>query len=141
LMLYFLRRLAESAKRDESAPAALVRPWLLMALLSMAVPWMVYEALPIGTWQDALSPYALWELSWPMLLGGVFTLALWRWHDRLPRVPVGDIAAGISSTARVTVACGRMLEQADRVLRLWPVAGASLLIVTILLGLAMLAGR
>ena len=141
LMLYFLRRLAESAKREATAPIGLVWPWLLMALLSMTVPWLVYEALPIGSWEDALAPSALWTLTWPMLLGGLLTLSLWRWNDQLPHVPEGDIAAGIDSATRVTVSWGRLLEQADSVLRRWPTAGASLLIVTILLAAAMLVGR
>jgi hypothetical protein len=140
-MLFFLRRLAESAKRETTAPTGLVWPWLLMALLSVAVPWLVYEALPIGTWEDALAPSALWTLSWPMLLGGLLTLSLWRWRDQLPDVPEGDIAAGIDSATRVTVTWGRLLEQTDSALRQWPAAGASLLIVTILLAAAMLMGR
>jgi hypothetical protein len=105
------------------------------------VPWIVYAAFPIGTWEDALSPSAFWKLSWPMLLGGILALGLWRWHDRLPRVPEGDIAAGLDGAARVTISWGGMLERADQALRRWPVAGASLLLVTILLGAAMLAGR
>lgn len=141
LMLYFLRRLAESAKRDATAPMGLVLPWLSMALLSMIVPWIVYEALPIGTWDDALSPSALWKLSWPILLGGFLALGLWRGHVRLPRVPEGDIAAGMDSAARVAVAGGGMLDRADSFLRRWPAAGASLLLVAILLGVAMRAWR
>jgi formate hydrogenlyase subunit 3/multisubunit Na+/H+ antiporter MnhD subunit len=141
LMLHFLRRLAESARQGATAPAGLVWPWLLMALFSLAVPWIVYAAFPIGTWEDALSPSAFWKLSWPMLLGGILALGLWRWHDRLPRVPEGDIAAGLDGAARVTISWGGMLERADQALRRWPVAGASLLLVTILLGAAMLAGR
>jgi multicomponent Na+:H+ antiporter subunit A len=141
LMLHFLRRLAESARQGATAPAGLVWPWLLMALFSLAVPWIVYAAFPIGTWEDALSLSAFWKLSWPMLLGGILALGLWRWHDRLPRVPEGDIAAGLDGAARVTISWGGMLEQADQALRRWPVAGASLLLVTILLGAAMLAGR
>jgi hypothetical protein len=141
LMLHFLRRLAESARRDAPAPAGLVWPWLAMALLSLAVPWIVYATFPIGTWEDALSPSALWKLSWPMLLGGLLALGLWRWDDRLPHVPEGDMAAGLDGAARVAVSWGERLDQADRALRRWPVAGASLLIVTILLGAAMLVGR
>jgi len=141
LMLHFLRRLAESARRDATAPAGLVWPWLAMALLSLAVPWIVYATFPIGTWEDALSPSALWKLSWPMLLGGLLALGLWRWDDRLPRVPEGDMAAGLDGAARVAVSWGERLERADQALRRWPVAGASLLLATILLGAAMLAGR
>jgi formate hydrogenlyase subunit 3/multisubunit Na+/H+ antiporter MnhD subunit len=141
LMLYFLRRLAESAKRDATAPNGLVWPWLLMALLALAVPWIVYVVLPIGTWEDALSPSTLWKLSSPMLLGVLLAFGLWRWHDRLPRVPEGDIAAGLEGAARMTISCGEMFERADRVLRQWPVASASLLVVTILFGAAMLLGH
>jgi hypothetical protein len=76
-----------------------------------------------------------------MLLGGLLTLSLWRRNDQLPHVPEGDIAAGIDSATRVIVSWGRLLEQADSILRQWPTAGASLLIVTILLAAAMLVGR
>ena len=49
------------------------------------------------------------------------------------------VAGGV--VARAAAACGVAQERADGVLRQWPVAGLSLLIVAIFLAVAMLAGR
>jgi hypothetical protein len=141
LMLHFLRRLAATARQDTAAPIGLVWPWLLMALASVVVPWIVYETVPIGTLEDAIAPAAVWKAFWPVLLGGVLALGLWRWGDRLPRVPDGDIAVAIDGTTHIAIRWGEMLERADAVLRRWPVASVSLLLLTIALSATMVAGR
>jgi formate hydrogenlyase subunit 3/multisubunit Na+/H+ antiporter MnhD subunit len=141
LMLHFLRRLAATARQDTAAPVGLVWPWLFMALASVVVPWIVYETVPIGTLEDAVAPAAVWEAFWPVLLGGALAVGLWRWGDRLPRVPGGDIAVAIDGITRIAVRWGEMLERADIVLRRWPVASVSLLVLTIALSAAMVAGR
>src|SRR5215475_12521067 len=74
---------------------------------------------------DALS-ITLKELWLAILLfigGGVLALGL---GQRLPPVAVGDVTLA-SVVRRTTVAAGGMFEQADDVLRRWPVAGLSLL--------------
>ncbi len=51
------------------------------------------------------------------------------------------MVAAVGPARRAVVASGRMLARADGVLRQWPVAGLSLLALTILFGTAMLVGR
>jgi hypothetical protein len=62
-------------------------------------------------------------------------------HDLLPDLPEGDIVVAGESAARATVSWGAALERADKILRRWPVACLSLIVVAIILGALMLAGR
>ncbi|HEY2616994.1 MAG TPA: complex I subunit 5 family protein [Acetobacteraceae bacterium] len=141
LMLHFLRRLAASAARDAApaAPARLSVPWLAMALASIVVPWMVYLTVMGGTVADAIAPASVWSAAWPILLGGVLAIGLWRWGGELPRIPDGDIAdvvvVGATSLAGTI---GLTLERLDGVLRRWSVAGVSLLAVAVVLAALML---
>ena len=105
------------------------------------IDWALYEAVPIGTWADALTPAALWQALWPVMLGGLLAISLWRWEHLLPRVPEGDVAVAVDGTMRVAVNWARTFELADGALRRWPVASLSLLILTVTLSAAMLAGR
>jgi hypothetical protein len=59
----------------------------------------------------------------------------------LPLVPEGDIVVAGEKAAQATVAWSAPLESADAYLRRWPVACLSLLVVAIILGALMLAGR
>jgi multicomponent Na+:H+ antiporter subunit A len=141
LMLQFVRGLAKTSSQDPEAVAAagLVWPWLATVAVSLVVPWMLYLAVPSGTLPDPLAPAVLWKALWPVLLGAALAIALWRWVRRLPRVPAGDIAVTLDGGVQVAVAWGKTLAQVDSALRRWPVAGASLLIVTIALGAAVFA--
>jgi multicomponent Na+:H+ antiporter subunit A len=141
LMLQFLRSLAMTKSDDPEAIAAagLVWPWLAAAVVSLVVPWTLYLTVPRGTLPDPLAPEVLWEALWPVLLGAVLAIALWRWVRWLPRVPKGDIVVAIDGGVRAAVACGRTLERMDSVLRQWPAAGVSLLILTVALGAAVFA--
>src|SRR5258708_10418764 len=60
LMLHFLQRLARSAPQSEqpTAPAGLAGPWQVMALASVAVPWLLYPFAG-GHLADAFAPCAL----------------------------------------------------------------------------------
>ena len=144
LMLHFLCRLMAMAAPDATAgvaPAKLAAPWLATALASVAVPWVIYLATGIGTVGDALAPAALWAAVWPVLAGGVLTLGLWRWGDRLPRIPDGDIVVFADGADGVARAAGAAAARLDVLLRQWPVAGVSLLAVAVVLATALLAGR
>lgn len=142
LMLHFLHRLVLTAAKDREkmAQARLLLPWLAMAVASVAVPWALYPAVGIGALSDILVPAELWQELWPVLLGGLLAVGLRRWGDRLPRVPEGDVVVAGAGAARAAAACGALLERADGLLRQWPVASLSLVVVAILLAIAMLAG-
>lgn len=141
LMLQFLRCLANSASQNPEARAAagLIWPWLATAAVSLAVPWILFLAVPGGTLPDPLAPAALWKALWPVLVGAVLAVALWRWGRWLPTIPEGDIVVTLDAATRTAVASGKAMERIDGALRQWPVAGVSLLMLTIALGVAVLA--
>jgi len=141
LMLQFLRSLAKTASPDPQATAAagLVWPWLATAVVSLVVPWTLYLAVPGGTLPDPLAPAVLWKALWPVLLGAVLAMALWRWSRWLPRIPEGDVVVALDGAAQVAVALGKTLERMDSALRQWPAAGVAFLILTIALGAALFA--
>ncbi|MGB6325106.1 MAG: proton-conducting transporter membrane subunit [Methylocella sp.] len=142
LMLHFLRRLARGSSQDAraAAPARLALPWLAMALASLLAPWLLYPAVG-GHVADALSPAALQEVLWPVLIGAALAPGLWLWGNRLPRVAEGDIIAAWEAAFRASYAFGTKLERMDARLRQWPAAALSLLAIGVVLGAAMLAGR
>jgi formate hydrogenlyase subunit 3/multisubunit Na+/H+ antiporter MnhD subunit len=141
LMLQFLRSLARTASQDpQTTPTAgLVWPWLATAIVSLVVPWTLYLTVPQGTLPDPLSPAVLWKALWPVLLGAVLAMALWRWGRWLPRIPKGDIIVALDGGMRMAVTWGKAVERTDSLLRQWPTATVSLLILTIALGAAVLA--
>jgi multicomponent Na+:H+ antiporter subunit A len=140
LMLHFLHRLTTVAAPDPTAaaPPGLGLPWLAMAFAAVAVPWLLYLVMGFGTLADALAPSDLWKGLWPVLLGAVLAIGLRRFGDRLPRVPEGDMVVLSEPLGRASVAFGSSLERTEGVLRQWPVAGFSLLALTVILGLAIL---
>ena len=141
LMLQFVRSLSQTAAQDPEATAArgLVGPWLAAAAASLVVPWALFLAVPSGTLPNPFAPAVLWKALWPVSLGAVLAAAMWRWVRRLPSVPEGDVVVALDGGVATAIACGRTLERMDSALRQWPAAGVSLLILTIVLGLAILA--
>jgi formate hydrogenlyase subunit 3/multisubunit Na+/H+ antiporter MnhD subunit len=141
LMLHFLHCLVQTTARDRApaAPAALTRPWLVLAFAAVAVPWIVYPTIESGSLLAAVAPATLWTALWPVLIGGVLAVGLWRWVDHLPRLPMGDVVVIGEMAVRASISWGKALERADGFLRQWPVASLSLLTVAIVLGVAMLA--
>lgn len=146
LMLHFLRRLwvsGDAAAASSGAvnvhPNGVLRrllPWWLMALAALLLPWLLLPWLGLGsaqTWlAQSLIPAAFWKALWPLLLGTVAALALWRWGERLPRLPPGDILIWTAPLTRLISAIGAGVEALDRGLRQWPVAGLALLILSLL---------
>jgi hypothetical protein len=57
----------------------------------------------------------------------------------MPRIPKGDIIVALDGGMQVAVTWGKALERMDGVLRRWPAASVSLLILTIALGAAVFA--
>ena len=143
LMLHFLRRLAATRTDDfkKAASPGLAWPWLAIAFATVAVPWAIWPLAESGTRLDALIPSELWAALWPVLLGGICAIALWRSEYRLPRVPEGDIVVAGETAVRATRSWGEAIERADGWLRQWPVASLSLLTLAIILCAAMLAWR
>ncbi|MBK1620866.1 hypothetical protein CKO42_21035 [Lamprobacter modestohalophilus] len=112
-------------------------PWWLMALAALLLPWLLLPWLGLGTTQTwlarSINPADLWKASWPLLLGALAMLALWRWAERLPQVPAGDILVWSAPFRRLLSAIGAGVEVLDRGLRQWPVAGSALLLLSLLL--------
>jgi formate hydrogenlyase subunit 3/multisubunit Na+/H+ antiporter MnhD subunit len=135
LMLQFVRSLANTASRDPEATAAagLIQPWLAAAAASLVVPWTLFLAVPAGTLPDPLALSVVWKALWPVLLGALLAIALWRWVRRLPHIPEGDVVVALDGTVKLILAWGKAMERMDSTLRQWPVAGVSLLILTIAL--------
>ena len=142
LMLHFLQCLARTAPPGQpaAAPAGLAVPWQAMALASVAVPWLLYPFAG-GEVADALTPTALFDALWPVLIGAALALALRRWGSRLPPVPAGDIVGPAERAFRESYIVGGALERADGHLRQWPAAGLSLLAIAVILGAATLFGQ
>ena len=141
LMLHFLRQLISIEATGPKASAGLLRSWLTIALASVVVPWTLYPLTQSGARAAALETGELWAALWPVLLGGVLAIGLWRSGRRLPQVPEGDIVVVSERALRATVVFGEAIERADDWLRQWPVASLSLLSIVILLAVALMAAR
>ncbi len=143
LMLHFLRRLTatEQVPSERRPPIGLVWPWLAIAFAAIAVPWAIYPLAQSGTRLGAFGPAALWAAFWPVLLGGVLAVWLWRSGYRLPRLPEGDIVVAGETAVRALAAWGEAIERTDGRLRQWPVASVSLVTFALLLAAALAAWR
>ena len=140
LMLHFLQRLAQTVPRDGQAPGRRRGwPWFAIACAAVVVPWVLYPTAGGGSLLEALAPRTLWAGLWPVLLGGVLAIGMWRWGHRLPRVPKGDVVVVGEKAMRATMIWGELIERADDYLRQWPLASLSLLAFVIILGTVMLA--
>jgi formate hydrogenlyase subunit 3/multisubunit Na+/H+ antiporter MnhD subunit len=147
LMLHFMRRAAAAAAPDPQAQAAvgIVWPWWVMLTAALALPWALLPVAGLGDWTAALAYSTtwptLWAGVWPVLVGAALAVALGRWGRHLPKVPEGDLIGAFGGIGGWSRTIGAALERADGLLRQWPIAGLSLLLVTLALGLAMLAGH
>ena len=142
LMLHFLQRMWSGSQQPEIADAsALVWPWLATALAAAVLPWMLYSSVTNNSLRGALAPAEIWEALWPVLLGALASLALWRWGRVLPRIPAGDLLAADKGLVRLASASGAAMEKIDEHLREWPLASAMLLGLAILLSVSTFLGR
>lgn len=141
LMVHFLRRLSVDTAADAGAraPAVLTVSWLGMALASVALPWALCLALPLGALPAALSPEALWAALWPVLVGGAIALGLDSVVRHLPRVPAGDLGIALGRFVGLAMAAGRGFEAIDTFARRWAVASIAMLVVSLLFGCALMA--
>jgi multicomponent Na+:H+ antiporter subunit A len=142
LMLHFLQRMWRGSQQPEIAEgSALVWPWLATALAAALLPWMLYSSVTNDSLRSALAPAEIWEALWPVLLGALASLALWRWGRVLPRIPAGDLLAADKGLVRLASASGATMEKIDEHLREWPLASAMLLGLAILLSVSTFLGR
>jgi formate hydrogenlyase subunit 3/multisubunit Na+/H+ antiporter MnhD subunit len=139
LMLHFLNRVWRSGADDAAAlaPPGLVWPWLVMSVAALALPWLLFPLLALGTAGTAFAPSALWSALWPVALGAVLATLLRRQIDALPRVPEGDIAAGIDHGAGIAVNRAGAFDRLDRILGDWPAAALAVLLAGIAFGVAL----
>jgi formate hydrogenlyase subunit 3/multisubunit Na+/H+ antiporter MnhD subunit len=142
LMLHFLQCLARMSSQDPeaAAPTGFALSWQSMALASVLVPWLLYPTAG-GHVADALTPAALLEALWPILVGAVLALGLRHWRDRLPHVPEGDIVVAAEAAFRASYVVGAALERVDVQLRQWPAAGLALVTLVVAVGAAALFGH
>jgi len=140
LMLHFARRLAAGAAEREAAwPApGMVLPWIGMTIAALAVPWLLFEPLGVGSLAEALAGGAVWKAAWPVLLGAALALPLPRLGP-LPRVPEGDVLVLAERGFRAAAGpAGRAADRLEAVLGAWPQAGLALLALVLGFGLAMM---
>jgi hypothetical protein len=111
---------------------------LALALCSLALALAaVVGPVPVELLGNPIAPK---EIGWTLVTvigGGVLALTFAR------RVPVLSTAvlADTSPARRATLAAGGVLERIDTVLRRWPVAGLSMLVLALLFGVLMATGR
>jgi formate hydrogenlyase subunit 3/multisubunit Na+/H+ antiporter MnhD subunit len=142
LMLHFLHRMWSGSHQPDTADtSALLLFWLVTALAAIIVPWILYADVTAESLRDALAPKEIWEALWPVLLGALASLALWRWGDLLPHIPAGDLLAADKGVVRLASATGAAMEKIDGYLREWPVASAMLLGLAILLSVGTFLGH
>ena len=143
LMIHFLRRLVASADQcaDQPSPAGLVLPWLGVAIASVVVPWLLFQATPAANYAEALSPPAIWSALWPVLLGGALAFGLRGGQRGLPHVPEGDVVVVLEKAAQAVVEQSGKVERVDAALRTWPVASGALVALAIVVAVATARGH
>ena len=142
LMLHFLRCLVKASDNAQAAaPARVVLPWLAIAVSAVVLPWLLFAQIGNHALLDALIPKELWAALWPVLLGGMLGIGLWRWGYLLPQVPEGDLLVAEKSTARIARILGTLAERTEWHLRQWQTAGLLLLALTVVLAGSMLVSH
>jgi multicomponent Na+:H+ antiporter subunit D len=125
------------ARSREAAALMLALCSLLLGLIS----WGSYLPVSAGTSSNPLALKTLSAVLWLVLGGSVLAILLGRWGHRPPRGLGEAVIMVVSPARRTALILGRMFERLDLMLRQWPAAGISLLMVAIMFGVAMVAGR
>ena len=139
LMLHFLRRMWEQTNEVDTLGARAA--WLLTAIAAIILPWLLYPDVTDAPLEDALALKEIWSALWPVALGALLSLALWRWGEALPRIPAGDLLETDAGPVRAMRAVGTAMERTDKFLRPWPVTGCVLVGLAIALYVSTLIGR
>jgi hypothetical protein len=141
LMLHFIARARMTAATDDAAraPSTVVAAWWGTALAAIALPWLLYPTVG-GSLAKAAELGSLIDLAWPMLLGAA-AYALATRLQPWPVLPPGDVLVVLP---RARAIASRLLDGIAAIegrLTLWPVAGATLVLLAIGFAAAMLAAR
>ena len=139
LMLHFLRRTWDQTHEVDTLGARAA--WLVTAFAAIVLPWILYPDVADAPLQDALGLKELWGALWPVALGALLGLALWRWGEALPRIPAGDVLETDPGAVHAMRGVGAAMERTDTFLRQWPVAGSLLVGLVIALFVSTLIGR
>ena len=141
-------RLPTVANRPARLQELAVLTLALGALLLGLLPPTIFDLIGVGRFGSGIDAGAavsvaidgalgwgkLWGDLWPVLIVGLLVLAAVPWPYRSSDTSPLPAAAP-SVTGRTAAALGGLLERADGALRQWPVAGLSLLALTLLMGL------
>jgi formate hydrogenlyase subunit 3/multisubunit Na+/H+ antiporter MnhD subunit len=127
LMLHFVRRVWKSPPlREEAWGSGTIGPWLIVTMVSAVIPPFYFLTTAPEDWSQ-FSYRLFWEFLLPVLVGVVVAALLGRWIDRAPQASEGDVAVFIQRALRPFGSVGSYIEEAEKVLQRWPVAGATLL--------------
>ncbi|OAF07292.1 complex I subunit 5 family protein [Bradyrhizobium neotropicale] len=114
----------------------------LCSLLLGLVPWDPYLPVPFGTAPKVFGIESLSKLLLPVLGGAVLAILLSPWpHPLASSTTWKALASAARPLRRAGIEFGRLVERSDDVLRQWPMAGISLLVVALLLAALMLAAN
>jgi multicomponent Na+:H+ antiporter subunit A len=139
-MLHFLIRLARSGSEGRAASPERLWSWLALAVASLVVPWLMFPGAG-GEVGDALGAGALWDATWPTLVGAAIAAGLAALGEPLPPVPAGDLVVAQEAAFHACAPLGAAFERLDWRLRQWPAAGLSLLTIALILAAAGFASR
>jgi formate hydrogenlyase subunit 3/multisubunit Na+/H+ antiporter MnhD subunit len=139
VLAHSLSPAAEPVRLRAPVPRAREAAALALAVCSLLLALAAFGPVPRDTLTNPLAPKELWSAVVLVLGGVMLAIALGR---RLPHVRTGEGAVTIVRPVRraLGAVCG-MVERADGVLRQWPIAGVSLLLLAMLFGAAMMTGR
>ena len=109
---------------------------LALAVCSLLLALATLGPVPQDLLSNPLAPSELWTTLWVILGGALLAMGLGQ------RAPAADgVVTSENPVRRVTVAIGEMFVCVDGVLRRWPVAGLSLLALSLLFIAAMWVSR
>jgi multicomponent Na+:H+ antiporter subunit D len=134
-----LRRADGVVERKASVSRLAQTAALALAVCSLLLAFAAFGPLPRTLLKNPLAPAELVSLLVTVSCGGM--LAFWLGVGST-RARMGDAASAIAGPAwRAGRAIGETFAQADRLLRRWPVAGISLLVVAALFGWTLVGAR
>jgi formate hydrogenlyase subunit 3/multisubunit Na+/H+ antiporter MnhD subunit len=129
---------APTSRISEAAALVLALCSLLLGL----VDWQGLLPVSHGTVPTPLDLKALWSLLWAVAAGALVVILLRPGAGGLVPTSFRRVyVATVGLVQHASLAFGSAIERVDGMLRQWPAAGLALLVVTIMLAMAMLAGH